>query len=341
MAALFATTGVEASQPACATVIFDEQFAADLDALAPQLVVTASVFDAHTGCWYELNPQERLTTASAIKLQILAANLWEHQRSGTTLSPADRAYAERMLWYSHNSPSTSSLYANVGVTGMASYSDAVGENDATHTAVFGVTRASAHHLTSVAMSALDDNATGPLDPEHRQVARDLLDGVHPSQRWGISAGLPDGWTSRLKNGFFPCTNCGPFSGQYTWRVASTGMNVETGTNRGYGISILTDGAASQAEGVAAVEFVSRHVASALTDGPESEREVDRANCTEVLSGESATAIAGRLGLTSDHWAEIRWTSGNEGPIRGQQMCGDEARALIQPCICPDVGRRGR
>ncbi|MFT7473784.1 MAG: hypothetical protein ACI81L_000699 [Verrucomicrobiales bacterium] len=320
----------------CSVSVFDNSFTSELNTAAPDLVVTASVFDTRTNCWYELHPENRLTTASAIKLQVLSANLLKNQRQGSELSATLTNYAERMLWFSHNSPPTSVLYGRVGTEGMRDYSELVGATDTTHSSTYGITRASARDLTLVALSTIDANYPGPLTQENRALARQLLSGVHPSQRWGISAGLPSGWTSFLKNGFYPCSssNCAPFAGEYTWRVASTGYNEAPGAMRGYGISILTDGAKSQMEGVEAVELISRHVAAHLSEGESTDRVFDTANCTQVVRGESSTNIAGRLGLSSTDWAEILSTSGGAGPLSGQLMCGDEPRAKTQQCICP-------
>lgn len=336
--AVVSTSGLEylRAEEGCPTEIFDQQFHDGLKAYSPDLVVTAAVFDTRSGCWFDLYPDESLTTASAIKLHILSANLLQSQERNADLSATAVGHAERMLRFSHNYPSTSYLYGQVGVTGMRQYSDVVGAANTSHTSVYGITRASARDLTLTAVSTIDLDYVGPLTNKSRLVAREILSGTHESQRWGISAGLPEGWTSLLKNGFFPCSSsrCAPFASQYTWRVASTGFNEAPGRAGGYGISILTDGATSQAEGIAAVELVARHVALALTEGPEIERLVDSSNCTEVRSGESSSAIAQRLGLQSSDWPEILWTSGNEGPLAGQLMCGDQPRAKTQPCICP-------
>ena len=36
--------------------------------------------------------------------------------------------------------------------------------------------------------------------------------VHPLQRWGITAGVPNGWTVAQKNGFYPSTGHGVAGG---------------------------------------------------------------------------------------------------------------------------------
>lgn len=345
IAGICATTiaGADAQANECRSDVFSDAFIAELVETAPDLAITAAVYDTRSHCWYELHPELALTTASAIKLQVLAANLVRLEGLGRGFTETEARYAERMMWFSHNSPATSSLYVAVGRNGMRAYSEAVGAPGMQHSAIYGVTRASARALTLVALSALHDGSPGPLTSESRAVARALTAGVHPTQSWGISAGLPPGWKSHLKNGFFPCINCGPFSGVYTWRVASTGFNADVIGDQGYAISIMTDGARSQREGIDVVEVVSRHVAAALAPAGEAARPIDNANCVTVDAGESSASITQRLGLTTNDWPEVRWVSGNEGPLRGQLMCGDAPLAETEACLCPGefIERRNR
>ncbi len=318
----------------CNPAVFSPAVASGLDEDHPGLAITASVYDTRTGCWFELNPELRLTTASAIKLQMLGANLDRVEELGRPLSATELDHAQRMLHFSHNRPPATSLYERVGVSGMRAYSDAVGATGTVHTSVYGVTLAPARDLTLVALSMLHDASPGPLNRNSRQVARDLLDGVHPTQMWGLSAGANDEWVARGKNGFFPCTRCAPFSGRYTWRVASTGM-LSRADGEGLAITVLTDGAPTQRIGVEAVESIVAHVARELIDdwepgaGP-----FDDAACVEAAGGESGTTIARRLGLSASAWPDIRWVSGNEGPMRGQLLCTRDPLAETSACICP-------
>lgn len=329
------TTGLaNAETPTCRSGVFDSAFVAELDELAGDLAVTASVTDTRSGCTYELRPELVLTTASAIKLQVLGANLDRVENLGRSFTETEQRNAGRMMWYSHNSPPTGALYGQVGTSGMAAYSAAAGAQGMQHSTNYGTTKSTAGALTQIALATLHDASPGPLTAQSRATARSITDQIHPTQRWGISAGLPEGWTSHLKNGFFPCTSCAPFNGVYTWRVASTGFNTNAGGREGYAMSILTAGASTQAEGVEVVEFVARHVASALTSGEIAVRPYDSANCTTVLRGDAASSITERLGLATADWTGVRWISGNEGPLRGQLMCGDEPAAQVQTCICP-------
>lgn len=333
-----AQTDAESVDPSCDDAIFDEQWEQASASLLEGLAYTAAVHDTRTGCWYHLNPQLRLTTASAIKLQVLTANLERAQRLGRPLTDAELEAAQRMLWYSHNNPATSLLYEQVGPGGMGAISNAVDATNTTHSWVYGITQTAAEDLSKVALATLNLELPSPLTEASRRVARDLLADVHFTQRWGISAGLPEDHDVWLKNGFFPCTRCGPFSGTTTWRVASTGY-IERPDGTGWAISVLTDGASTQQQGSVAVETIAREVAHALADGAAALRPLENANCITVEAGEGSTSITQRLGLPATDWNDVRWVSGNEGPMTGQLMCGPQPIDSGHACICPPRQRR--
>lgn len=323
----------EATNP-CETA-FTEAFHEHLDEAFGHLAITAAVHDTRTGCQMHLAPELRLTTASAIKLHLLGATLERHEQRSGELTAVDLARAERMIHYSHNSPPTSELYVAAGVNGMDAYGAAAGAPGIDHTAVYGITRASAAELNHVAMATLYDDAPGSLTAESRAVAREIVGGVHHSQQWGISRAAPDGWQSLAKNGFFPCAsqNCAPFAGIRTWRIASTGVLLAP-DGAAVAITILTDGASTQQEGMDAVEHVARAIGLELFGSVAADRAVDDASCTTVVSGDTTTSIVNRLGLPAPDWAEVRWVSGNEGPLVGQLMCAPQPLADTAACICP-------
>lgn len=330
-----ARTPATAYASTCDGAVFSNEWQRSLDAELSGLAYTAAVFDTASGCWYELNSDVTLTTASAVKLQVLAANLDRAESLGQPLTAAEIGAANRMLWFSHNSPSTSLLYERVGTAGMVAFSDAVGATSMRHSLIYGITTTSAADLTRSSLATLNFDVDSPLTVESRAIARELLVDVHFTQRWGISAGLPADHEVWLKNGFFPCTSCGPFSGTYTWRVASTGY-VERPDQTGWAISVLTDGSSSQQQGIDAVEVIASHVSQLLAEGSPASRPIDDANCTTVESADGATSITMKLGLERSDWTEVLWVSGNEGPLLGQLMCAAEALDGVRSCICPGV-----
>ena len=332
-------TAEQETTPTCVSM-FDATFRSDFERRFDPIVVTAAVVDARSGCTHHLHADLDLTTASTIKLHVLGAVLARHQDDDRELSATDRTHTERMMHFSHNAPSTSVLYNSVGVAGMAAYGEASGVTGIGHTPTYGITRASAADLTKVALATLHDGSPGPLLPESRQVARDIVAGVHHTQQWGISAAAADGWTPLAKNGFFPCasSNCAPFANERTWRVGSTGVLLNANAEA-IGITTLTDGAQTQAEGIAAVEFVAAHIGSQLLGNFGQERSWDEALCTTVGSEDPGEQITARLGLGVADWPEIRWVSGNEGPLFGQLVCAPDVRKDVRSCICPGHSSR--
>ena len=319
--------------------IFTPRFDGETADVLAGLAFTASVYDTRSDCWYALNPDLSLTTASAIKLQVLAANLGRAERLDRSLNESEREAAERMLWFSHNSPPTSQLYDAVGTSGMAAFSNAVGATSIQHDQIYGITRTPAIDLTRSTLATLNLEVPSPLTADSRDTAREILAGVHFTQTWGVSAGLPEDHDVWLKNGFFPCRSCRPFAGTYTWRVSSTGY-VERPDGTGWAITVLTDGSSTQAQGIDAVEAIAGAVSAELADGSAEPRLSARPNCTTVESGWTQASLLAALGAALDEWSDIRWVSGNEGPLLGQLLC---TREPLDPtdfdaCICPERNR---
>ena len=90
----------------------------------------------------------------------------------------------------------------------------------------------------------------------RDEAMGLLAGVSVSQRWGVSAGLPDnGARVDLKNGWYP-TEAG-------WAVHSAGYVLDAEGRPDYVLAILTHGSQTLDEGIAAVENMATAIHAAM------------------------------------------------------------------------------
>jgi hypothetical protein len=156
---------------------------------------------------------------------------------------------------------------------------------------------------------------GPLAAAGRAEAWRAMATVHPTQAWGIPAGVPRGWSIALKNGFYPMRAQG-------WRGASTGF-VRQGTGGGYAVTVLTDRNASPVQGMRLVETVARRGFAVLAGGPATPRPVERSVCTTTSSREGWATVARRLGSTA---VTVRHVSGgNPSPLRGQRACRAELR----------------
>ena len=296
----------------CVPGVFSLAYAEQLEQQFPGQRVTAAVYDTRTGCDYRLHNELRLTTASVIKGAVLGAVLLKAQDAGRGLTDWERARIRPMITYSHNNPYVSDLYGHVGgVAGMDRADRRWGARSTTNTTAYGATWTTAADRTRISLGML--HGGGPLRPAGVAEAWRAMTSVHPTQRWGISAGVPSGWSVALKNGFYPMRG-------YGWRVGSTGF-VRQGSSGGYAVTVLTDGSTSQVQGMRLVEAVSRRVATMLAGGPPAPRSVDRAVCTTTSSGESWTAVARRVGSTA---TAVRTVSGgNSAPLQGQRACSPD------------------
>ena len=341
-AGLGATPRPAAASIGC-TNPFPASYAADLARRYPGVRITAAVADTTTGCWYHLRPGLVVTTASVMKAQVLGALLLQAQQQGRALTAWERAKVDRMIRYSFN-PETTELYGHVGsVAAMEASDPAFGATSTTHTARYGLTRSTAADRTRLALRLL--HSGGPLTDASRDVARSFMETVHPMQEWGISAGVPEGWTVAQKNGFYPASGLG-------WRLGSSGFVRRDDADEGYAATVMVEGAATEAQGIAIVEEVSRRVAAHLTVGAPADRPWDRRRCLATRSGESWYAAAARLGIAS-RAADVRTVAGgNVSPMRGQVACNPSPRAetistrsringRYQPVVCRSRRRRRR
>ena len=302
-----------AAAASCADV-FPASFVQQLEREFPSQRVTAHVHDTRSGCGYALHGGMQITTASVVKAAVLGAVLLKAQDERRGLTEWERARIRPMVQLSHNNPYVSDLYSHVGgVPGMDRADRRWGVTSTTNTAAYGATSTTALDRTRISLRML--HGGGPLAAAGRAEAWRYMSTVHPTQRWGISAGVPSGWAVALKNGFYPMRGRG-------WRVGSTGF-VRQGTSGGYAVTVLTDQGTSQVQGMRLVERVSRRVAGVLAGGPAAPRSVDRAVCTTTSSGESWAAVARRVG--SDAASVRRVSGGNASPLQGQRACSPDLR----------------
>jgi beta-lactamase class A len=306
-----------AAAASCSTV-FPATFVAELERAYPGVRFTAAVYDTASGCWHHVHPGMQITTASVIKAQVLGAVLLRAQDAGRSLTSTERSLITPMIRYSSN-PETSQLVELVGgAAGMHATDPRLGATATTHVRPFGLTRSTAVDRTRVSLALL--RGGGALAQSGREEAWAAMTAVHPLQQWGITAGVPLGWSVALKNGFYPATDIG-------WRVGSTGFVRRDDGDQGYAITVMTEGMRLQTTGIGIVERIARQAAAGLTVGPPAGRAVDRARCVTATFGESWTSVTSRLGLSAGQLAAVRLTSGgNTTPLGGQRACAPDIPA---------------
>jgi beta-lactamase class A len=220
----------------------------------PRQSLQAYAYDTRTGCAYWMNPEERLRPASVFKVMVLAGTLLEAQQEDREVAESEMARLIPMITESANWP-VRSLWRSFGAAPWFSEqteifgleeTNAVGDYGGS----WGGSRTSAKDQADLLRQVLLGD-WGPLDPEYRQVARDLMTSVIESQTWGVSGGVPEGWTVAQKNGFAGST------------ANSVGYVEQPGGGGGYVVAVLTSGWPGWRAGVDTVEEISGWVAGAL------------------------------------------------------------------------------
>ena len=238
----------------CADDPFMARRVDELEERYPAQSFTAYVYDTRTGCAYWMNPDERLRTASVFKVMVMAGTLLEAQTDGRPLSSWERSRLEPMITESANQP-VRDLWRSFGASpwfddqveifGLEE-TNSVGDTES----VWGRTTTSAKDQADLIRQVLLGD-WGPVDESYREEARALMTSVISSQTWGITAGVPSGWTVAQKNGF-------------AGHIAnSVGFVQEPGTQEGYVIAVLTNWWSTWERGVPAVEEIAGWVSAEL------------------------------------------------------------------------------
>ena len=212
---------------------------------------TAHVLDLEDGCRYALNPGRQQSTASVIKITIMAATILRAQDQGRGLTGWEVSQIQPMIARSDD-PTASALWVSLGgADGVQRYLDRFGLAETVPVEPkWGASLTSASDQVDLMHAML--LGPGPLTAENRALARTFLLSVIPEQQWGATAGVPDGWPVPMKNGFFD-------SAGWDWRINTVGL-AEGPHDTGWVVAILSDGWPSDEPGVAAVEIVNRSIA---------------------------------------------------------------------------------
>ena len=211
------------------------------------------------------------STASVVKLDILAALLLQRQDAGRLPSTAEQALARRMITESDNDAATALWHRIGGASGLATANRRLGLVETVPDGAdrWGLTRTTAAdqvrllsavtgHGGPLAVAGLAGNV-GALQADRRAFAVRLLEQVDDEQAWGVSAAA-DGPGTALKNGWLPDSG-----DDRRWLVNSVGR-VRTPAGATLLVAVLSRGAPSLAHGIATVEQVSRLAAAALAAG---------------------------------------------------------------------------
>ncbi len=205
--------------------------------------ITAAVYDIDTGQTFVYRPDVVESTASTLKVDILATLLNQTQTQGP-LSPADQALAVPMIELSDNDPADL-LWDELGTNAISAVERAAGltTTSLATNGLWGTTTTSALDRIAMLRALVFPNSL--LNDASRDYELDLMEHVVSWEDWGAPGGVPPGVTVALKNGWAPIVG---------WQINTTGW--VDGDGHDYIVAVLTNGKPSEAYGIATVNQVS-------------------------------------------------------------------------------------
>jgi hypothetical protein len=214
--------------------------------------VLAAVYDIGTGRSWDLGQGAPQAEASVVKLDILETLLAE--QGGTGLSASDQSLAGQMIEDSDNDAATSLWYAAGGPARIGSFNARAGLARTTPSACvvcqgfpwpgWGLTTSTPDDQVALLKQLVSPGSL--LTRAERDYVLSLMENVTPSQRWGVTGGVPANVTVALKNGWLPLKGT-----DSDWQVNSVGWI--HGGGRDYLLAVLSTGNPSEQYGIDTID----------------------------------------------------------------------------------------
>ncbi|MGP2436480.1 serine hydrolase [Streptomyces sp. JW3] len=238
--------------------------AVDRDALLAKAVAAVSVTDGTQMSVAVLDPEtgeravygdDAFTTASIVKVDILATLLLQAQDAGRSLTSAERTYATAMIENSDNASATALWRTIGGADGLDAANERFGLTDTAggDGDLWGLTTTTAADQLVLLQQVFESDSE--LTPASRTYLQGLMGQIADGQDWGVSAA---GSSAALKNGWLPRSATG------LWVINSVGRVTVDGHE--LLVAALSQGNASQAAGISLVEGAARAAVSVFHDG---------------------------------------------------------------------------
>ncbi len=221
--------------------------------------IAAGLYDIDNGETYVYHPTDAETTASVIKVDILATMLYQSQRSGQSLTGADQQLATLMIENSDDN-AAQELWDQVGANvGVGAFDQVAG---LTHTTLntqglWGLSTTTVLDQIKVLRQVVQSQSL--LTAASRQYELGLMENVEADQRWGVAFGLPAGVTIAIKDGWDPLDD------GTIWQVNTEGW--VDGDGRDYVLVILTEGESTEYVGIQTVDHLSDLIWAELAPPP--------------------------------------------------------------------------
>jgi beta-lactamase class A len=227
--------------------------------------VLAAVYDVKTGQTWRLGTGPPQAEASVVKLDVLETLLAERGHSSPAgLSAGDRSLAQEMIEDSDNDAATSLWYQVGGAAKIRSFNASAGLTSTSPSPCvvcagfpwpgWGLTTTVPTDQIALLRELVMPGTL--FTTADRSYALSLLENVTPSQRWGVSGGVPAQVTVALKNGWLPLNAAGT-----DWQINSVGWI--SGGGRNYLIAVLTTGNSTEQYGIDTIDQLSAIVWNSL------------------------------------------------------------------------------
>jgi hypothetical protein len=217
--------------------------------------VTMALYDANTGTTSLYRPGVAQTTASIIKVGILATLLYQAQQKGQPLTNSTAQLATTMIENSDDDAATDLWQGDGGANGVGKFDTLAGLTDTTLSTkgYWGLSTTTAEDQMAMMKTVAYPNSL--LNAASRAYELGLMANVEDDQTWGISAGVPSGVTVDLKNGWDPLDGDGGSNAANgtNWQVNSIGW--VDGGGRNYVLAVLTLGNATEGYGITTIQGV--------------------------------------------------------------------------------------
>jgi Beta-lactamase enzyme family len=217
--------------------------------------VLAAVYDLGSGRTWHLGQGRPQAEASIVKLDVLETLLAERgQGDRTGLSAREQTLAEQMIEDSDNDAATSLWYAVGGAARIRSFNARAGLTGTAPSSCvvcpgfawpgWGLTTTTPEDQIALLRQLVTPGSL--LTGSAREYALSLMRDVTPSQRWGVSGGVPAQVSVALKNGWLPLRGAAS-----DWQINSVGW--VSGGGRNYLMAVLTTGNPSEQYGIDTID----------------------------------------------------------------------------------------
>jgi hypothetical protein len=209
--------------------------------------LTAAVYNRVTGTTSLYHPGVAEDTASIMKVDILATLLAQGQTAHSPFTPEQEELSEDMIEESDDDDAQDLWDAEGGADAVSQFDAEAGltQTSPDVAGYWGLSTTTATDQVRLLEKIAYPNSL--LTDESRSYELGLMTHVDADQSWGISSGVVPGATVAIKNGWLPLDSGG-------WQINSIGY--VHGDGRDYLVAVLTDGNATEAQGIDTIESLS-------------------------------------------------------------------------------------